>query len=167
MEISSPLPPPETVSAAILAVATSQQPRTVGEGLNLLRSAGIGIRAASSTENDSARVVVEATEPWLTTDSGLMLSADGVVEHFWSHLWVTDRADTLRPGFTALVEAIDVGLGAADDKDFPADGSPAAYWKRRPAEVELYLHAERLRAPAAVQIGITWAHSMAGDPRVN
>lgn len=94
-----------------------------------------------------------------------MLGADGAVEHFWSHLWVTDRADTLRPGFTALVVSIDAGLGVADDKDFLADGSSAAYWKRWPAEVELYLHAERPRVSAAVQIGITWAHSVADDPR--
>ncbi|MBC7276654.1 hypothetical protein [Nocardioides sp.] len=71
--------------------------------------------------------------------------------------WLTDGADAVRPGLAALIESIDVALGAADDMDFKADGSHTAYWNRRPAEVELYLYAERPRARASIQIGITWS----------
>lgn len=156
MEISSPLPRPDAVSAAVLALAASEQPRTVGEGLDLLRSAGIGNGTVARTENDSSRVVVEASNAWHATNSGLMLGLGGAVEHFWSHLWFADVADGLRPGFAALIESINVALGDADDEDLKVDGSHTTYWQRRPAEVELYLHAERPRAVAAAQIGITW-----------
>jgi hypothetical protein len=57
----------------------------------------------------------------------------------------TDGVDALRPGFAALIESIDVALGAADDMDCKADGSHTAYWNRRPAEVELYLYADRTK----------------------
>lgn len=99
MEMISPLPPPEAVSAAVVALAASKQPRTVGEGLD-------------------------------------------------------------------LIESITIVLGAADDEDLKADGSHTAYWQRRPAEVELYLHAERPRAAAAAQIGITWADGTVHAARV-
>lgn len=160
MEIRGPLPPSEAVSAAVLALAASSRPRTVGEGLDLLRSAGIGNETATRAENGPSRVAVEATGVWRTTKSGLMLSSDGTVEHFWSHLWFAEGSDGLRHDFAALVESIDVALGAADDKDLKADGSHTAYWQRRPAEVELYLHAERPRARAAVQIGVNWTDGM-------
>jgi hypothetical protein len=85
-----------------------------------------------------------------------MLGLGGAVEHFWSHVWFADVADGLRPGFVALIESINVALGAPDDEDLKADGSHTAYWQGRTADVELYLHAERPRAVAAAQIGITW-----------
>ncbi|MFD4323930.1 hypothetical protein ACFWQC_04810 [Nocardioides sp. NPDC058538] len=166
MEISSPLPPPDAVSAAVLALAASKQPRTFGEGLDLLRSAGIGNGAVARTENDASRFAVETTEAWHTTNSGLMLDSSGAVEHFWSHLWVADVADGLRPGFAALIESITVVLGAADDDDLKADGSHTAYWQGHTAEVELYLHAERPPAVAAAQIGITWADGTVRAARV-
>lgn len=167
MEISSPLPRPDAVSAAVLALAASKQPRTVGEGLDLLRSTGIGNGAvAPRTENDASRVAVETTGAWHTTNSGLMLGSSGAVEHFWSHLWVADVAAGLRPGFVALIESITVALGAPDDDDLKVDGSHTAYWQRRPAEVELYLYAERPRAVAAAQIGITWADGTVREAQV-
>jgi hypothetical protein len=166
MEMISPLPPPEAVSAVVLALAASKQPRTVGEGLDLLRSAGVGNGAVARTENDSSRVVVEASNAWHATNSGVMLGLNGAIEHFWSHLWFADVADGLRPGFAALIESINVALGAADDEDLKADGSHTAYWQRRPAEVELYVHAERPRAAAAAQIGITWADGTVPAARV-
>lgn len=166
MEIIRPLPPPEAVSAAVLALAASEQPRTVGDGLELLRSAGIGNGTVARTESDSSRVVVEPAKAWHTTDSGLMLGSGGAVEYFWSHLWSADVADGLRPGFAALIESINVALGAPDDEDQKADGSHTAYWKGRTTEVELYLHAERPRAAAAAQIGITWVDGTVRAARV-
>ncbi|MET8523152.1 hypothetical protein [Nocardioides sp. NPDC004968] len=95
-----------------------------------------------------------------------MLGSDGAVEHFWSHIWLADVADRLRPGFAALIESITVALGAPDDDDLKADGSHTAYWQGRTAEVELYLHAERPRAVAAAQIGITWADGTVREAQV-
>lgn len=166
METISPLPPPDAVSTAVLALAASKQPRTVSDGPDLLRSAGVGNGAVTRTENDSSRVVVEAAKAWHTTNSGLMLGSGSAVEHFWSHLWFADVADGLRPGFAALIESINVALGAPDYEDLKADGSHTAYWQGRTAEVELYLHAERPRAAAAAQIGITWADGTVRAARV-
>lgn len=155
MATSNPLlPSPAAVSAAILELATSDRPRGAAEGLDLLKSLGVCSGASGPTADQFPTVVAEVAGEWSATNSGLALAADGAVEHFWSHLWIA--SESLRPGFDALVESINAVIGASDE-DHETNGSRSAWWNRRPAEIELYLYAERPPAPAAAQIGITWA----------
>ena len=142
------------IFAAILELSTTERPTGAADGLDLLKSLGISHGASSSTVDQFPTVIAEVSGDWSATNSGLVLAADGTVEHFWSHLWIA--SDEIRPGFDTLVESITTGLGTPDE-DIETNGSRSAWWDRQPAEIELFLYPERPPAPAAAQIGITWA----------
>jgi hypothetical protein len=150
-------PPPEVAAAAILILAGSDKPRGVPEALDLLRSIGIGNGAAPEAASDPTAVFVTTTGAWRTSTS-LMLAPHGTVGHFGSHLWSRSPSEPIRLGFDALVDAISNAIGAPGDEDVNADGSRSAYWKRPSTDIEVYFHAERPRADAAVQIGVSWPH---------
>jgi hypothetical protein len=163
MATSNPLlPSPTAVSTGILELAAADRPRGAAEGLDLLKSLGISRGASDPTSDQFPTVVAEVTGEWSATNSGLVLAADGEVEHFWSHLWIASEG--LRVGFDTLVESINAVVGPADE-DLETNCSRSAWWSRHPAEIELYLYGERPPAPAAAQIGITWTDGAAGPAR--
>ncbi|TQL68518.1 hypothetical protein FB381_2408 [Nocardioides albertanoniae] len=155
MATSTPLlPSPAAVSAAILELAGSERPGGVDDGLRLMTSLGIAHETSGGAADQGPTVIADVTGDWGATRSGLVLAPDGTVEHFWSHLWVAAASGA--SGFDSLVDAISSSIGTADE-DVETDGSRSAWWNRHPAEIELYLYPERAPAPAAAQIGITWA----------
>lgn len=151
------LPPPDVAAAAVVELATADQPRSADAGLDLLTSMGIYSGTLRSTEEQSTRVVIEPAGPWRTTDSGLMLGPDGGVKHFWSHFWFESAPDAVLLGFQSLIDAVNGSIGAPDDEDRRAHDSRSALWTRRPGHIEAYLFPEAPKTRAGVQIGVSWA----------
>lgn len=141
---------------AVVDLASGHRPRTVDEGLERLRSIGIYSGVLRQAESGHPSVAIEATGQWRASDSGLLLGADGVVAHFWSHLWFNSPSQDMALGIHTLVEAIGDVMGAPLDDLRRSDGSRSALWHRPAVDVEIYLHSERPNAGVAAQMGVTW-----------
>ncbi|MGH3976226.1 MAG: hypothetical protein ACRDS9_23315 [Pseudonocardiaceae bacterium] len=151
------LPSPDVAAAAVVELASANQPRGADEGLDLLRAIGVYDGTLRPIEDGSSRVAVEASGPWRGTDSGLVIDPGGAVTHFWSHLWFGNSPEVLLANFDATAVAIATAIGSPDEEDRRDDGSRSVLWRRQPVAIEFYLHAERPRAGAVAQIGISWA----------
>lgn len=150
------LPAPNVVFAAIVELVAADQPRSTGEGLDLLKSVGICSGTFRPTPTQSAMVAIEPIGSWRATRSSMALRPDATVSGFVSSMWYNSAPEDVALGFRNLVGAVNGAIGAPSREERRSDGSNATWWTRPHFGIEFHFFAETPRSRAGAQISVHW-----------